>query len=78
MADTTTPEVSGPAAVAEYNPHHLVGSLLDEEEEPIPLLYFTSAAEAFVRLPPVVPLQRMPCKTESSLFSGCGTQLYST
>ena len=75
MTDTTTPEVSGPAAVAEYNPHHLVGSLLDEEEEPIPLLYFTSFAEAFVSLLPVVPLQRLPCRTGSSPLSGCGTQL---
>ena len=61
MADTTTPAAAGPAATADYNPHHLVGSLLDEEEEPIPLLYFTSFAEAFVSLPPVVPFQRLPC-----------------
>lgn len=33
---------------AEYNPHHLVGSLMDEEEEPIPLLFFTSIPEAWV------------------------------
>lgn len=32
----------------EYNQHHLVGSLLDEDEEPVPLLYFTSFGEAFV------------------------------
>lgn len=30
-----------------YNPHNLVGSLIDEEEEPIPLLYFTSVCEAW-------------------------------
>jgi hypothetical protein len=35
-----------------YNPHNLVGSLIDEEEEPIPLLYFTSVCEAWVRSPP--------------------------
>ena len=34
----------------DYNPHALVGSLLDEEEEPIPFLYFNSFAEAWVRL----------------------------
>lgn len=33
----------------DYNPHALVGALLDEDEEPIPLLYFTSFCEAWVR-----------------------------
>ena len=44
--------VAAPANQAqEYNPHALVGSLIDEEEEPVPLLYFTSVPEAWVRSP---------------------------
>lgn len=33
----------------DYNPHALVGSLIDDEEEPVPLLYFNSVPEAWVR-----------------------------
>lgn len=36
------------APTQDYNPHALVGSLLDEEEEPIPFLYFNSIPEAWV------------------------------
>ena len=32
----------------DYNPHALVGSLIDDEEEPVPLLYFNSIPEAWV------------------------------
>lgn len=47
-----TTGAAAPEAVSnqEYNPHHLVGSLIDEEEEPIPLLYFTSIPEAWVSI----------------------------
>ena len=44
----STNGVNQPLTAAEYNPNHLVGSLLDEEEEPVPLFYFTSVGEARV------------------------------
>ena len=47
---TTGGVATGPAANMnqDYNPHALVGSLIDEEEEPVPLLWFTSVPEAWV------------------------------
>lgn len=47
---TTGGVATGPQANMnqDYNPHALVGSLLEEEEEPVPLLYFTSVPEAWV------------------------------
>ena len=38
-------QVNGVNGAPAYNPHALVGSLLDEEEEPVPLFYFTSVGE---------------------------------
>lgn len=46
MAAQQTVDANG--HVADYNPHALVGSLLDDEEEPVPLFYFTSIGEAWV------------------------------
>ena len=45
-ANATT-EATRQEPVQSYDPQHLVGGLL-EEEEPIPLLYFTSFMEAWV------------------------------
>jgi MFS family permease len=54
MSQTTEPTVANGAQAhhAEpgtegYNPHALVGSLIDEEEEPVPLFYFTNPLEAW-------------------------------
>ena len=42
-----TTEATRQGPVQNYDPQHLVGGLL-EEEEPVPLLYFTSFMEAWV------------------------------
>lgn len=48
MTTRAEPSPAAEAPSAGYNPNTLVGSLIDDEEGPVPLLYFTSIAEAWV------------------------------
>lgn len=74
---TTGGVATGPQANMnqDYNPHALVGSLLEEEEEPVPLLYFTSVPEAWVGQRPILVAvkfyvaQTMPIASAVSISS---------
>jgi hypothetical protein len=54
-----------------YSPQALVGSLMDEDEEPIPLLYFTSFYEAWVSTS--APLRSPSPATFSAHYGLVGT-----